>query len=217
VSTSIQSERAKNLDRRTDESDRSTQALLDELRSFVDELALTEQVISALLPNGKPHEFESALWDYKEKLPMLPPQPTEESQRQYRAEIGDIIKDVVAFHNCYGGYIVFGVADKGRERLRGCATEFDCGEFNRRLESYTGCNIECLFRAMPASREPNAPHVGVLLIPRRPAGAAPLRFIKKGPDKRNGTRCFNDETYIRIRDECRAATATSADWLRQVV
>jgi AAA ATPase domain len=65
---------------------------------------------------------------------------------------------------------------------------------------------------MPASRDSNAPHVGVLLIPRRPAGVPPVRFIKKGPDKRNGTRCFNDETYIRIRDECRAATATSADW-----
>lgn len=208
-----QFERAKNLHRRVAEgSDRSTQALLDELRTLVDELALTEQVISAILPNGKPHEFESVLWDYKEKLPLLPPQPTEEHQRQYRADIGDIIKDVVAFHNCYGGYIVFGVADRGSERVRGCTTPFACGDFNRRLETYTGCNVECLFRTMPASRDSNAPHVGVLLIPRRPAGVPPVRFIKKGPDKRNGTRCFNDETYIRIRDECRAATATSADW-----
>jgi hypothetical protein len=210
VATSTQSERAKN--QRVAGSDRSIQVLLDELRVLVDDLALTEQVVAAILPNGKPHEFESVLWDYKEKLPILPMQPTEEHQRQYRADIGDIIKDVVAFHNCYGGYIVFGVADRGGQRVRGCATQFDCGEFNRRLESYTGSNIECLFRSIPASRQPNAPHVGVLLIPRRPATAPPVRFIKKGPDRRNGTRCFNDETYIRIRDECRAATATSADW-----
>src|SRR5262245_6243233 len=88
----------------------------------------------------------------------------------------------------------------------------DCGDFNRRLESYTGFNIECLFGTMPISRESDARRVGILLIPRRPAGALPVRFIKKGPDKGNGTRCFNDETYIRVRDECRAATATSADW-----
>jgi AAA domain/Putative DNA-binding domain len=203
---------SKNLNRRDEESDRSTQALLNELRILVDELALTEQVVTAILPNGRPHEFESALWDYKEKLPVLPPQPTEEHKRQYRADVGDIIKDVVAFHNCYGGYIVFGVADRGSQRVRGCATQFDCGDFNRRLENYTGCNIECLYRTMPASRVLNAQHVGVPLIPRRPTGAPPVRFIKKGPDKRNGTRCFNDETYIRIRDECRAAAATSADW-----
>jgi hypothetical protein len=107
---------------------------------------------------------------------------------------------------------MFGVTDKGGERVRGCSVEFDCGDFNRRLESYTGSNIECLFRTVLVSREPNAPHVGILLIPRRPATTPPVRFIKKGPDKRNGTRCFNDETYIRVRDECRAATATSADW-----
>jgi hypothetical protein len=34
------------------------QILLDELRTWVDELTLTEQVIAAILPNGKPHQFE---------------------------------------------------------------------------------------------------------------------------------------------------------------
>jgi hypothetical protein len=154
VPAPTQSEPAKMPNPVAEASNRSTQALLEELRTLVDELAVTEEVVAAILPNGKPHEFESALWDYKEELPILPVQPTEEHQRQYRAKIGDIIKDVVAFHNCYGGYIVFGVADKGSDRIRGCDTQLDCGDFNRRLESYTGFNIECLFRTMPISREP---------------------------------------------------------------
>jgi hypothetical protein len=212
VSISTDAERAKAKPANARDFDGSHQALLGQLRTFVDELALTEQVVNALLPNGRPHDFESALWDYKETVPSLPDAPTEEHQRQYKADVGDIIKDVVSFHNCYGGYIVFGVADKGKERLRGCNIELDCTDLNRRLESYTGANIECLYRIVPAAGDPSRGTVGVLLIPRRAAGYTPVRFVKKGPDKRNGTRCFNDETYIRVRDECRPATATSADW-----
>jgi hypothetical protein len=45
---------------------------LKELRQCVDELALNEEVVELLLPSGQPHDIETALWDYKEKLPTLP-------------------------------------------------------------------------------------------------------------------------------------------------
>src|SRR5437879_4570041 len=51
-----------------------------------------------------------------------------------------------------------------------------------------------------------------LALPRRAHGATPVRFIKKGPAKPNGSRCFGEETYVRVRDESRPATASSADW-----
>lgn len=193
--------------------DPATSQLLINLRTLVDVLALNDEVVSALLPSGRPYDFESQLWDYKEKFPTLPDKPTEVDRKQHKAELGDIIKDVVAFHNAFGGYIVFEVKDKGKERVPGCSGEFDCGDFNKRLEGYTGVSIECLFRITPASSHDGSPHIGLLLVPRRPTGASPVRFRKKGPEKLNGNRCFSDETYIRIRDECRPATATSEDWL----
>jgi hypothetical protein len=119
----------------------------------------------------------------------------------------------VALHNAYGGYILFGIADKGKNRVLGCGNVFDCNDFNKRLESYTGVSIECLFRWMPARSVSHSPHVGLLLVPRRTTGAPPVRFIKKGPDNLRGGRSFDQNTYVRIRDECRPATATSEDWL----
>jgi predicted HTH transcriptional regulator len=112
------------------------QVLLN-LRLFVDELALTEDVLKVLLPYGAPHQFESELWDYKEKLPTLPSKASDDDQKKYKAEIGDVIKDIVAFHNSYGGYIVFGVANKGKNRVRGCDFDFDIGDLNKRVQGYT--------------------------------------------------------------------------------
>lgn len=196
----------------THAGDAAVAQLLIDLRTFVDDLSLTEEVVSALMPHGRPHEFESQLWDYKEQLPTLPPKPTDEDRKAHKVALGEIIKDVAAFHNAYGGYIVFGVKDKGKARLVGCKGEFDCGDFNKRLESYTGANIECLFRAAPVSADQLSPRIGLLLVPRRPIGATPVRFIKKGPEKLSGGRCFAEDTYVRVRDECRPATATSEDW-----
>lgn len=187
--------------------------LATQLRGWLDDLKLDEEVLAVLLPSGRPHDYESQLWDYKEKLPTLLEKPTEEDRKQHKCEIGEIIKDAVAFYNAYGGYVVFGVSDKGKQRIRGCSGNFDLGDFNKRLESYTGTSIECIFRLVQVPDHPDAAQVGLLLVPRRPAGAVPVRFKKKGPEKPNGGRCFNEETYVRIRDECRPATATSDDWL----
>jgi len=104
----------------SNETEHAIRSLLLKLRQGVEDLSLAKEIIGLLLPGGRPHDFESELWDYKEKLPELLPGATEENKKLFKAEIGDIIKDVVAFHNAYGGYIVFGVADKGKNRLKGC-------------------------------------------------------------------------------------------------
>jgi len=93
-------------------ADPATAPLLIQLRTMVSELALNDEVMSALLPRGRPHDFESQLWDYKEKLPTLPDRPSDEDRAQHKAELGDVMKDVAAFHNAFGGYIVFGIKDK---------------------------------------------------------------------------------------------------------
>jgi len=188
------------------------QSLLNELRTLVDELALNEAVVEALLPNGKPHQIETQLWDYKEQIPCLAPMPTEAQRKDHKAAVAGIIKDAVAFHNALGGYIVFGVTDGSSARVVGCASEFDCGDFNKRLQAFTDTSVECLFRTFDVTGGVGRLTIGVLLIPRRASGANPVRFKKKGPEASNGSRPFNEGTYVRLRDECRPAEANHADW-----
>lgn len=196
----------------SDALDKGAAQLLSSLRHFVDDLDLSERVIGALLPKGAPHAFETELWDYKERLPHLPDSPDEAARKRHKAELGDIIKDAVAFHNAYGGYIIFGIADSGSDRVVGCEGEFDCGDFNKRLQHYTEANIECLFATLQSSSRPDSKTIGLLLVPRRRIGATPVRFRKDGPEKPNGGRTFAKETYVRVRDECRPAASTSEDW-----
>lgn len=190
----------------------SLKDLLEDLRSRVDELALGSEVVQLLLPKGRPHDNETQLWDYKISLPMLPEKPGDEERKRFDAELGGLIKDVVAFHNAYGGYILFGVSDSGSNRIRGIQGELDCGDFNARLQSYAGVSIECHCQVLRATDAVDAPHVLLLLIPRRANGAPPVRFQKEGPRTLKGERSFQKETYVRVRDQCRPATNTSEDW-----
>lgn len=192
----------------------TTKQLIRDLRHHVEALSLTTEVVDALIPAGRPHDSEKQLWDYKEKLPSLPEKVTDEIRKIYNAEVGDLIKDAIAFHNAFGGYIVFGVADKGKDRIKGVTSDFDCADFNKRLNSYIGDNpIECHYQTLQVSISGgNDRPIGLLLIPRRVTGAVPVRFSKEGPVKPNGQKCFNKETYVRIRDECRPAASISSDW-----
>jgi hypothetical protein len=190
----------------------TVRSLLATLRQNVDNLSLTKDLITNLLPNGQPHGFESQLWDYKEKPPVLPSPASKTDKKTFKSEIGDIIKDAVAFHNAYGGYIIFGVADKGKDRLKGCDKELDCGDLNKRIAGYTEANFECLYKTMEVVGHPNKRQVGVLLIPRRSPDAQPVKFRKDGPEKPAGGKSFSKDTYVRVRDECRPAAASSDDW-----
>ncbi|WP_077067060.1 RNA-binding domain-containing protein [Pseudorhizobium marinum] len=191
----------------------STAAVTSRLRVLVDDLVLTSEVLTLLLPDGKPHDAENQLWDYKENLPALPTDGGDNPRKVFDAQLGDIVKDAVAFHNAYGGYIVFGVTDKGKARVKGVEGDFDCTDFNRRLNAYVGDNpIECDFQKFQIETAGQTIQIGVLMIPRRAPGKLPVRFIKDGPIKPNGNKCFNRETYVRIRDECRPAANVSSDW-----
>jgi hypothetical protein len=186
-------------------------SILQQLRSLVDAGALNADVLNLLLPGNRPYDFETQLWDYKLSIPTLAENPTGEHKDEHKAAIAELVKDALAFHNAYGGYILFGVSDKGNARVLGCDTVLDAGEFNKTLAGYTGCNIECLFRKLNVPG--TSKEVGLLLVPRRATGAPPVKFRKKGPEKATGRPAFLAEIYVRVRDECRPATNTHDDWL----
>jgi hypothetical protein len=188
--------------------------IIDSLKIAVDNRALTLEVLNQLLPDGRPFDCEGQLWDYKAKGPVATEDASDPQRHEYRIAMAEIVKDAVAFHNAFGGYIVFGVTDKGRNRLIGFEGEFNCAELNAAVQRYTGTSIECLYHTLPLPEGGISPlRLGLLLIPRRVAGAPPVKMIRKGPEKPGGKHVFGTEVYVRVRDQCRAAANTHEDWL----
>lgn len=170
-----------------------------------------ESILQLLMPNGKPHENEADLWDYKRDLPTLPARPSSAERDEHKAKICEIIKDAAAFYNSLGGYLIFGVADKGPNRAPGCDVDFDIGDFNKRLESVLGVSIECIFRKLDYGTPSKS--FSILLVPRRPDRVEPVSFRRAATAHPNGKRAYEaHEVYGRFRDESRPATSMSADW-----
>lgn len=167
-------------------------------------------VIEALLPKGVPLEYERELWDYKLLLPQKPKgkKLSQEETAIYNGALCEIIKDVVAFHNSYGGYIVIGVKDSPKEII-GFDGEFDCDEFNKRVTAFTGRKIQCYFeRHTVTSPLLQTQTVGLLYIPKRGDNEIPVQFTKDA-DQKNAKRAFNrNDIYLRVDDQCIPAQST---------
>lgn len=187
--------------------------LFESLEALIASSAVNDEVSDLLLPSGSPLAMEAQLWDYKRELPIAPAGSDDSAAASYKAHLADLMKDAVALHNSYGGYLVFGVADKGASRLIGCDIVLDTGDFNKRLEGATGQSIECLFGQVQVKGRAGAVKVGLLLVPRRPDNKPPATFRKAAPAHISGKRAYAaHDCPVRIRDESRPATATSADW-----
>ena len=77
----------------------------EKIFSLVESGSIVPQVVDCIIPNGCPLPYETELWDYKSEIP----------DRNRDAELNDfslkLLKHIVAFHNSYGGFILFGVHD----------------------------------------------------------------------------------------------------------
>lgn len=187
--------------------------VIERLKSAVDDRLLLPSVVDLLIPNGRPYDTETQLFDYKLKVPALSVLPDREEKESHNVAIAELIKDAAAFHNAFGGYVVFGVSDRGRNRVIGIDGVFNCADFNKSLQRYAGINIECLYNTVDFKiGDGDSVSIGLLLIPRRASGAPPVKMQRRGPEKTPGKYCFTEEIYIRVRDECRPAANTHEDW-----
>ena len=73
-------------------------------------------LITCLFSNGRALDTESPLWDFKRKYPDWSRYKSKEASEKSacKAEISELVKDCVAFHNSFGGFIVFGIDDNTR-------------------------------------------------------------------------------------------------------
>jgi tetratricopeptide (TPR) repeat protein len=163
------------------------------------------RVVELLFPDGSPVPDEDQYWDFKSSLPEAGQK--DKAKRESDAAFAELIKDVVAFHNVSGGYLVIGVQDADKS-LVGWNKHFDAGDLAKRIQGLTRRSIDVKFRSLRAGNTP----IGVLMIPPRQPGTEPVQFLKAAPETSTGKRAFDaNDIYLRSRDECRKAI-TSEDF-----
>lgn len=166
----------------------------DELRLFWDAISKAELPLEA-------KDLFGASWDETEQHFRV--QETflidfkDHAPKQFSKDFGaSIVRLSLAFHNSFGGLVVFGVLD-GSLTLSGMTVDLDIESFNRTFSDVTGKSVECLYRRY---RLPGAAHeIGVLLVPKRGL-AKPLQLRSALGHYRSGM------LWVRERHEVLEAT-----------
>jgi len=110
-------------------------------------------------------EEECVLWDYKEQFPY----------GRTDDYCGCVVRLICAFHNTYGGLILFGIHDKTRKS--GCnKVNINIEAFNNYLRTKLSKSIECKFKTIYNFDEYNGGKVDVLLVPQRDSKSSPVKF-----------------------------------------
>ena len=129
-------------------------------------------------------------------------------------EIAELVKDVVAFHNSYGGYIVAGIDQHAEEPVVGCsnlnAEGFTVEKLNEQLKSYTKTRIECRFARHDVTTHGGKREIGLLVIPMRPATSPVVRMARGAPEIKNKTSYSKNAIFARVGDSCMPMTADAS-------
>ncbi|WP_298938147.1 RNA-binding domain-containing protein [uncultured Ruegeria sp.] len=186
-----------------------TENLKFEIFQLVRNTEIGAEVVRYLFPEGVPLSFETELWDFKRKPPVLGEIRDAKAREIHKLETHELIKDIISFHNSYGGYILFGVEDAGKNRVLGCDLTLDLGDISKRIKSHTGEDIELSQNTLKVGER----NILVLMIPRRRRSEDPVKFLKQGPSTPSKKPAYQKGSiYIRRLDECRPAESSAEDW-----
>ncbi|QKW57071.1 ATP-binding protein [Stenotrophomonas sp. NA06056] len=151
-------------------------------------------------PLGSPVPAERDLWDYKADF------------RADKLAYAELAKDITAFHNSYGGYILIGVNEKIRDEI------FETCGYNRPQDfviSLKGAIDSYCSSQIPISVGdifPQKRTVAYIFIPRRTPESPPVFLQRNGPDIKPGKPIFLEKTtYFRQGDRSLPATI-SQQW-----
>lgn len=161
------------------------------------------RVIDTIIPNGIPLGTESEMWDYKREIIGENLEQTDKKLKYH-----ELLKDVVSFHNGYGGYIISGIDEKKDSPLVGTNEIVDASELNDLISAYTSGSFKCFAQVHRTS----GARIVLLHIPKRPAHLDPVRFIKT-PSGLGSQKPYSvGDIYIRADDKCRPANKEISDW-----
>jgi len=160
--------------------------------------------IKVLSPDDQFVPKEGWLWDYKQSI------------ASDKLGLAKTALQIVSFHNSYGGYILYGIGEKVKDKdfspVELDLTQVDPAQIRNKIKHYTGINIDFTFKDVDYSINGTSYKFGLIHVPLRTQNETPIQFIKNGPEKNSGKPLFNrDDTYYRNQDECIPAT-TCSDW-----
>ncbi|TNC74576.1 RNA-binding domain-containing protein [Rubellimicrobium roseum] len=137
------------------------------------------------------HRFttqETSVLDYKEHLPYNDPN-----------YVYGLLKLIVAFHNTYGGLIIFGVRDSDLKAV-GVKESLDIEKFNALLTDFFGVSEELLRNDYPVGPPEEGRKIVVLLIPKR-TKKSPARLLRDVASLKKGSIFLRDRHQAIRADE----------------
>lgn len=181
----------------------NVKTLKQEISRRITEEDFGRKVVELLIPNGVPLTTESELWDFKKEFVGEPKDHAVEKQKKH-----EILKDVIAFHNAFGGYLIAGIDEKEAHSLVGTEETVDIGQINDLIETYTSGRFKCFCQVHMYHNK----RVVLIHIPKRTPGADPVFFIKTPKGLINKIPYNKNDIYIRAHDKCRPANKDIEDW-----
>ena len=153
------------------------------------------------MKEGKCAPVEGDVLDYKEQVDIAD-----------SIGVAEICKDVVAFHNRFGGYLVLGVQELAAELfiVKGIDRPLDVELLKNKIRDFTGERIGVTQSILPVVTATALDvQIAIIYIPQRRSGARLVHFRKDGPGKGpKGSLVFRaEDVFYRESDESRRATA----------
>ena len=143
---------------------------------------------------------ECEVLDFKQQLP--------EGDLMY----AKTIRDAVALHNSYGGFLVFGVREVAKDRdfeIVGVPPQtLQQAKLRDLALEYLGHDL----RLAASSQLLNGKIVEVLWIAKRSIGDTPMKFIKNGPEEKPGKPCFKRDHVVFRRLQSNAVAEGPEDY-----
>ncbi|MGA3706049.1 RNA-binding domain-containing protein [Ralstonia nicotianae] len=130
-------------------------------------------------------------------------------------EYAKTVRDLVAMHNSYGGFLVFGVEESEKDRafrIAGVGEEsINIGKMRDMMSSATGTALRIIITRL----NHDGLHLEVAWIAKRDIGDPPVRFAKNGPEEKPGKLLFkkNDVVFRKIDTNAVASGADDYDFL----
>ncbi len=170
--------------------------IIKRLHRSVSAGAIDSSVLSDL--RGTIEIPECEVLDFKQQLP------------ETDAEYVKVVRDLVALHNSYGGFLVFGVRETERDRIFEVVGVPEGRLQIAKLRDLARSYLSADLRVSTTWNLADGNGVEIVWVAKRSMGDSPLKFSKNGPDEKAGKPSFKrgDVVFRRIESN---AIATQPD------
>ncbi|QBP77447.1 hypothetical protein E2K99_21740 [Herbaspirillum huttiense] len=173
--------------------------LVSQLHMAVVDGSLAPDIFSDL-PREPSCINECEVLDFKRQLPI--------DDKEY----SKLVRDLIALHNSYGGFVVFGITEADKDRafeIVGVGDQrIQVNKLRDNVRAYTDADI----RLQVSTLVVNGFSLEVVWIAKRDLGERPVRFGKNGPDDKPGKPLFKKGEVVFRRIESNAVAQKTEDY-----